>query len=115
MEAETLRTWLVQLYPLAIRTVDQDKPFQKIVGRLKLERAGADKCGRHALLTGEIRLNKGDDKESAFEGTLHVVLTYGPDAPEVRSVRGVVEGDYVYRIRGTQRLPLKVAIESRPE
>jgi hypothetical protein len=115
IEPETLRSWLVQLYPPAIRTVDQRKPFQKVTGRLKLVPAGADKNGRYALLSGEVRLAKGDEKESAFEGAVQAVLTYRPDAPEVRSVRGVVEGDYVYRIRGTQRLPLKVAIESRPE
>ncbi len=115
IEAETLRTWLVQLYPPAIRTVDQRKPFKKITGSLKLAPAGADERGRYALLSGEVRLAKGDEKESAFEGALQAVLTYRSDAPEVRSVRGVVEGDYVYRIRGTQRLPLKVAIESRPE
>jgi len=115
IEAETLRTWLVQMYPPAIRTVDQRKPFQKIAGRLKLTPAGADQNGRHALLSGEVQLTKGDDSQSAFEGTLQLVLSYRPDAPEVQSVRGVVEGDYLYRIRGTQRLPLKAAIESRPE
>jgi hypothetical protein len=115
IEAETLRSWLVQLYPPAIRTADQIKPFQKIVGRLKLEPTGGDQTGRSALLSGEIRLTKGDDTASAFEGTLQAVLTYRPDMTAVQSVRGVVEGDYVYRVRTTQRLPLRVAIESRPE
>jgi hypothetical protein len=115
IEAETLRSWLVQLYPPAIRTADQVKPFHKITGRLKLEPAGADRKGRHALLSGEVRLARGDDKESAFEGTLRIVLTYPPDAPEVQLLRGVVEGEYLYRMRGTQRMPLKAAIESRPE
>ncbi len=115
IEAETLRSWLVQLYPPAIRTVDQLKPFKKITGRLKLIPAGKDQKGRHALLSGEVQLTKGDDKESAFEGTLQVVLTYRPDGSVVRSARGVVEGDYLYRIRQTQRMPLRVAIESRPE
>ncbi len=115
IEAETLRAWLIQMYPPAIRTVDQRKPFQKIEGRLELTPAGADQNGRHALLSGEMRLSKGDDTQSAFEGTLQLVLTYRPDTPEVQTVRGVVEGDYLYRIRGTQRLPLKAAIESRPE
>ncbi len=115
IEAEILRSWLVQLYPPAIRTVDQLKPFQKITGSLRLEPAGSDEKGRYALLRGEVRLAKGDEKESAFEGTLQAVVTYRLDAPEPRSIRGVVEGDYLYRIRGTQRLPLKAAIESRPE
>ncbi|HKA08052.1 MAG TPA: hypothetical protein VKD71_12395 [Gemmataceae bacterium] len=115
IDAEKLREWLVQVYPPAIRTVDQMKPFQKVEGKLKLEPAGGDKKVRYALLSGDVRLNKGDDKESALEATLQVVLTYLPDAPHVQSVRGVVEGDYLYRMRGTQRIPLKVAIESRPE
>src|SRR5262249_41685471 len=67
------------------------------------------------LLRGKIKLAKGDDKGSAFEGTLQAVLTYGLDAPEVKSVRAVVEGDYLYRLRETQRMPLVAAIESRPE
>jgi hypothetical protein len=60
-------------------------------------------------------LTKGGDKESAFEGTLQAVLTYGLDAPGVKSFRAVVEGDYLYRLRTTQRMPLVAAIESRPE
>ncbi len=115
IEAETLRTWLIQLYPPAIRTVDQVKPFKKISGSLRLEPAGADKNGRYALLRGHVHLAKGDDKESAFEGTLQAVLTYREGATDVRAVRGIVEGNYLYRIRGTQPLALKVAIESRPE
>ncbi|HKB42699.1 MAG TPA: hypothetical protein VKD72_40090 [Gemmataceae bacterium] len=115
IEAKSLRDWLIQLYPPAIRAVDQRKPFKEITGSLELAPAGADKEGRYALLRGKVRLAKGDDTESAFEGTLEAVLTYRPDAPEVKSLHGVVEGDYLYRMRGTQRLPLKAAIESRPE
>jgi hypothetical protein len=33
----------------------------------------------------------------------------------VQSLRGVVEGTYLYRTRGTNPQKLKVAIESRPE
>jgi hypothetical protein len=115
IEAEVLRPWLVQLYPAGIRTADQRKPFTTMTGALKLEPAGADKAGRYALLRGKIKLAKGDDKESAFEGTLQAVLTYGLDAPEVKSVRAVVEGAYLYRLRATERLPLVAAIESRPD
>jgi hypothetical protein len=115
IDAAALRSWLVQLYPPAIRTADEKKPFTRITGSLKLEPAGADEKVRYALLRGEVKLAKGDEKESAFEGTLQVVLTYGLDAPEVKSVRAVVEGEYLYRIRGTQRLPIVAAIESRPE
>jgi hypothetical protein len=115
VEAAALKSWLVQLYPAGIRTADQSKPFSKISGSLRLEPAGADKAGRYALLRGKFQLAKGDDKESAFEGTLQAVLTYGLDAPGVKSVRAVVEGDYLYRLRETQRMPLVAAIESRPE
>jgi hypothetical protein len=115
IEAATLKNWLVQLYPAGIRTADQSKPFTKISGSLKLEPAGADKAGRYTLLRGKIKLAKGDDRESTFEGTFQAVLTYGLAAPEVKSVRAVVEGDYLCRLRGTQRMPLVAAIESRPD
>jgi hypothetical protein len=82
---------------------------------LRLEPAGADGAGRYALLRGKITLAKGGDKESAFEETLRAVLTYGLDAPAVKSVRAVVEGDYLYRLRETRRMPLVAAVESRPE
>ena len=115
IEAELLRNWLVQMYPPAIRTADQRKPFTKITGSLRLEPAAVDKQGRYALLRGDVRLAKGDEKDSAFEGTLQGVVRYRTDAPHVESLQGVVEGDYLYRIRGTQRIPLISAIESRPE
>jgi hypothetical protein len=115
IEAAALKSWLVQLYPAGIRTADQQKPFTRITGTLKLGPAGADKHWRYALLRGEVKLAKGDEQASAFEGTLQAVLTYGLDAPEVKSVRAVVEGDYFYRLRGAQRMPMVAAIESRPE
>ena len=115
VEAAALKGWLAQLYPAGIRTADQRKAFTQITGTLRLEPAGADKTGRYALLRGKIRLAKGNDNESAFEGTLQAVLTYGLAAPEVKSVRAVVEGDYLYRLRGTQRMPLVAVVESRPE
>jgi hypothetical protein len=118
IEAAALASWLVQLYPPGIRAADQKKPFTTITGTLQLEPAGADKQRRYALLRGEVKLAKGDEKESAFEGTLQAVLTYGLDTPEVKSVRAVAAGDYVYReLRGraTQRMPMVIAIESRPE
>jgi hypothetical protein len=115
VEAAALKSWLVQLYPAGIRTADQSKPFTRISGSLRLEPAGADKAGRYALLRGKIQLAKGDDKEWAFEGTLQAVLTYGLDAPGVMSFRAVVEGDYFFRLRKTQRMPLVDAVESRPD
>lgn len=114
IEPDALRSWLVQLYPAAIRTVDQRKPFRTVTGSLKLEPAGADKEGRYALLRGKVHLAKGDDTESAFEGAVQAVVTYRLDGPAVQSVRGVIEGDYLYRMRATQRLPLRAALESRP-
>src|SRR5262249_10835766 len=114
VEAAALKSWLVQLYPAGIRTADQTKPFTGITGTLKLEPAGGDKNGRFALLRGAVRLGKGQD-ESACEGTLQAVLSYRPDAPEVRSLRGIIEGTYIYRLRAVQRLPMLTVIESRPE
>jgi hypothetical protein len=115
IEAEVLKSWLVRLYPAGIRAADEKKPFQKFSGTLKLEPAGSDDRFRHALLRGKIVLAKGGDTESAFEGRLEAVLTYRPDAADVQSVRGVVEGTYLYRARRTSREKLRVAIESRPE
>jgi hypothetical protein len=62
-----------------------------------------------------VRLAKGDETESKFEGEFQAVLSYRPDAPEVRSVRGVVEGTYLYRQRETSPQKIRAAIESRPE
>jgi hypothetical protein len=115
IEPEALRQWLVQLYPAGIRTADQRKPFTKITGSLKLEPAGTDPKGRYALLRGEVRLAKGDDQESAFEGRVEAVLTYGSHEAVVQSLRGVVQGDYFYRMRGTDRIPLIAVVGSRPE
>ncbi len=115
IEAEVLRGWLVWLYPAGIRAADEKKPFQKFSGTLKLEPAGSDDKFRYALLRGKVVLTKGGDTESAFEGQLEVVLTYRPDTAEVQSVRGVVEGTYLYRTRVTSPQKLRVAIESRPE
>jgi hypothetical protein len=115
IEAEVLKSWLVWLYPAGIRAADEKKPFQKFSGTLKLEPAGSDGKFRYALLRGKVLLAKGGDTESAFEGQLEVVLTYPLDAAEVHSVRGVIEGTYLYRTRGTSRENLRVAIESRPE
>jgi hypothetical protein len=115
VEAAALKNWLVQLYPAGIRTADQRKAFTQITGTLRLEPAGADKTGRYALVRGKIKVAKGDDQESAFEGTLQAVLTYGLAAPEVKTVRAVVEGDYLYRLRATQRMPLVAVVESRPD
>lgn len=114
--AETLRSWLVQLYPAGIRTADQSKPFRNIAGVLELEPAGADDKFHYALLRGEVRLTKDNaETDSAFEGTLQAVLIYRRDSSDVHSLRGVIEGAYIYRIRGTSRMKMSVAVESRPE
>src|SRR5262249_50972224 len=115
IEAEALKSWLALLYPARIRAADAQKRFQKFTGSLTLEPTGSDEKFRYALLRGKVRLAKGGDTESAFEGELEAVLTYGRDATEVQSVRGVVEGTYLYRTRGTSPEKLKAAIESRPE
>ncbi|MBI4658349.1 MAG: hypothetical protein HY735_05815 [Verrucomicrobia bacterium] len=119
VEAEALRAWLVHLYPAGIRTADQKVPFRHITGSLKLEPAGSDENSRYALLRGKIHLAKSEpssaETKSAFEGNLEALLAYRQHGTEVRSLRGVIEGDYLYRVRGTQPMPLRVAIESRPE
>ena len=115
IEAEVLKRWLVWVYPAGIRAADEQKQFQKFSGSLKLEPAGSNDMFRYALLRGKVRLTKGSDRESAFEGELEAVLTYRHDVAQVQSLRGVVEGAYLYRMRETSREILRVAIESRPE
>jgi hypothetical protein len=119
VDAESLRGWLVHLYPAGIRTADQKIPFRKITGSLKLEPAGSDEKFRYALLRGRVQLAKGEgatsDTQSAFEGNLEVILTYPREKAEVHSARGVIEGNYLYRVRGSVPMPLLAAIESRPE
>jgi hypothetical protein len=114
IDPESIRNWLVQMYPPAIRTVDQKKPFTRITGVLTLTPAGADEESRYALLRGVVHLAKGDETESAFEGTVQMVVTYGRDAADVQSVQGMLKGSYLYRVRGTQPILLTAAIESRP-
>lgn len=115
IEAAILKDWLVWLYPAGIRAADEQKRFQEFSGKLKLQPAGSDDTHRFALLCGKIHLAKQDDTESAFDGELEAVLSYRRNVPQVQSVRGVVEGTYLYRTRGTSRESLRVAIESRPE
>jgi hypothetical protein len=115
IEAEVLKNWLARLYPAGIRAADEKKPFQKFSGTLKLDPAGSDAKFRYALLRGKVLLAKGGETESAFEGQIELVLTYRPDAAEVQTVRGVIDGTYLYRTRGTTREHLRTAIESRPE
>lgn len=115
VEADSLKDWLGWLYPAAIRAADEAKRFQTFSGKLTLQPAGGEGDSRYAVLRGAIRLTKGNETESAFEGNLELVLTYRRDAPEVKSVRGIVQGHYVYRVRQTQRIALEAAVESRPE
>jgi len=114
VEAQALKAWLVQLYPAAIRTADQSKPFKTIAGSLKLQAAGGDAKRRVALLRGDVRLSKGGETESEVEGRLELVLTYAADAADAISARGFFEGTYLYRQRGELKFQLAAAIESRP-
>lgn len=115
MDAALLRKWLVQVYPPAIRSVDANQPFTRFNGKLTLEPAGADKEGRYALLRGEVQMGKPEENQSSFEGKLQAVLTYDLGSSKVKSVRAVIEGEYLYRQRNLQRMPMVAAIESRPE
>jgi hypothetical protein len=104
--AETFKGWLSLLYPPAIRTADQSKPFKTFDGKLTLTCVG-EKAG---VLRGELKLSKGEG-ESSFEGTLEAAVTIDGDTPKVA---GVIEGVYLYRQRGEQKIKLTAAIESRP-
>ncbi len=110
LDASVLKDWLSQLYPPAIRASEQQKPFTKITGTLAL-RPASD--GR-AVLAGDVRAAN-EDGGSAFVGRLEAVLTYR-DAG-LRTIRGVVEGSFDYRVRGRKADDRKMAaaIESRPE
>jgi hypothetical protein len=119
IEADALRSWLVHLYPPAIRAVDALVPFRTITGRLKLEPSGSDEKFRYAVLHGPVQLTKdavrNGDTDSAFEGTIQAVVTYPRDVSRVASLRGVIDGVYLYRVRGERAVKLSAAIESRPE
>lgn len=116
IEAETLRDWLELLQLPRVREADANTPFKSIAGSLTLQAAGADAQGRYATWTGSIVLAKGDGGSDA-EVTLKAVATYRPEAPEVHAVRGVIEGNYRYRMRGREKSVLKVGgvLESRPD
>lgn len=113
--ADTLKNWLVWLYPAAIRAVDEQKRYQNFDGTLKLEPAGQDEKSRYALLRGKVKLTKANETESSFEGEIQAVISYRHDAPDVASIRGVIEGVFHYRTRGTTPMKLAVALESRPK
>lgn len=115
VKAESLRRWLVWLYPAGIRAADEKKRFQKFEGTLRLQPAASDGVSRWATLRGPVRLAKGDASESEFTGELQAVLSYRLDSAEVQSLRAVVEGSYLYRLRGATDQKLRIAIESRPQ
>jgi hypothetical protein len=115
VDAAALKGWLTWMYPAAIRAADEQKRFQKFSGTLKLEPAGSEGPVRYAILRGKVHLAKGASTDSEFDGDLEAVVTYRADSADVESVRGVVEGTYLYRERGGLPQKLRAAIESRPK
>jgi hypothetical protein len=114
LDAETLRSWFVQLYPPAIRTVEQSKPFKRAEGTLKMEQASQGGQERRALLRGPVQLTREGGSDPAFKGICAAVIFYGPGG-EIRSIKGFVEGIYIYRHRGAVEYQVSAALESRPE
>jgi hypothetical protein len=114
LDPETLRSWFVQLYPPAIRTVEQSKPFKRAQGTLKMQQASQGGKERRALLRGSVQLTREGGSEPAFKGTCDVVIFYGAGG-EIRSIKGFVEGVYIYRLRGAVEYQVSAALESRPE
>jgi hypothetical protein len=117
VEAEALRSFLVQLYPAGIRSFEQQMSFKKAIGTLTLEPAGAGAKGRYAVLSGPFQLLR-EESESSVNGSIQMALTYGPNGPDVTSVRAVAEAIYNYRPHGKgpdTKVNLAAAIESRPE
>lgn len=115
IEADSLRNWLVWLYPAGIRTADEKKRFEQFQGTLRLEASGSNGVSRYAILRGPFRLKKGDGTESEFTGELQAVVSYRLDTTEVQSLRAVIKGTYLYRLRGTTEEKIEVAIESLPQ
>jgi len=114
--AELFRSWLELLQLPRVREADANVPFKRISGALTLRPAGADANFRYAVMTGSIALTKEEGQSSAevaFEG----VLTYRPDSAVVHSIRGVFEGEYLYRPGRGQAQPFEItaALESTPE
>lgn len=46
---------------------------------------------------------------------LQAVLKYGPTTPEVHSLRGVIDGNYLYQPGPKGAFKVTAAVESRPE
>jgi len=111
--AEKLKPWLDALFPPG--AMDQDpSSFKRLGGALTLRPLE----GRRAVLTGEVELVLADRQETTIRGRLEVALTYPPDSPEVKSLRGVFEGTYPRRDRargGSNDIRMIAALESRPD
>ena len=116
IDATLLRSWLVQLYPAAIREAEQQKSFKKVEGSLQLKPAGANPKVRYAILSGPLRMTS-EAGDSSVDATLQSVLTYDSESGDFRSLRGFVEGTFHYLVHGRPVGEGKIAaaIESRPE
>lgn len=123
VDAALLSKWLVQIYPPGImeRTDPQTKEAYRIksaTGNLSLTQAGSDETRRYAVLSGNVRLTDEGPDHFSYDGELKLVLGYSAGEPDVRSLRGVYEGIYPRTDRmqnRTMRIPLRAAIESRPD
>jgi len=117
VEAEVLRSFLVQLYPAGIRSFEQQMSFRRVIGSLQLEPAGAGPQRRYAVLIGPFEMTR-EENESSVKGTIRMLLTYDSKGVDLSSLRAVAEATYYYRPhgKGTEvKMTLTAAIESRPE
>ena len=85
--------------------------------------AGADEKFRYAILRGNFRMSGEGESEInrtrqryTLTGTFEAVFTYELDAPDVHSIRAVVEGSFPTVDRGIkQQRKIFAVVESRPQ
>jgi len=125
IDAEFFRACVTEIFPGAIRAASSPRApgfASKLPGTLKLEPAGSDEKFRYALLHGPVQLfytrslgNKAEPSEPKFSGTLQAVVKYGLTTPEVHSLRGMIDGNYLYMPGPNGTFKMTAAVESRPE
>jgi hypothetical protein len=123
IDAAVISNWLSHVYPSAQRGVPRLLKVRSVTGSLRWQKAGADENYRYAMLRGNFRMfGEGQSEINrsrqryTLTGKFEAVLTYGLDAPDVRSIRAVVEGSFPAVDRGiTEQRKILAVVESRPQ
>jgi len=116
VSASALGRWLEQIYPPAIMI--RSGQVKSVSGTLRLVAAGSKDRKRYATLQGDVRMTMDDGQDTAFNGTLEAVITYGATGTALASFRGVYVGIYPKPDRHRRRpmeIGLRAVIESVPK